>query len=62
MRRSLLVALTFVLGGCATARRQTDAEARAYERGYRRAVQEQYWIIQNQQHRPSAPTTNPTSP
>ena len=38
------------LAGCATPhRRETDAETRGYERGYRQAVQEQYWIIQNQQ-------------
>lgn len=50
------------LAGCATPhRRETDAEARGYERGYRQAVQEQYWIIQNQQRAaaPKPPTERP---
>ena len=45
------------LFGCATPARTTDreaaAEARGYERGYRQAVKEQYWLIQNQQRRPA---------
>ena len=45
------------LVGCATPARQTNreaaAEARGYERGYRQAVKEQYWLIQNQQRRPA---------
>ncbi len=51
MRR---LSLLFLLGlaGCAgPAQRETAAEARGYECGYRQAVQEQYWIIQNQQRR-----------
>jgi uncharacterized protein YceK len=60
MRLSLILAAALALGGCATTRREGDAEARAYERGYRRAVQEQYWIIQNQQCRP--PATDPANP
>ena len=53
--RVLIVLLGFFLGGCATtAQREAAAEARGYERGYRNAVQEQYWIIQQQQRRPSA--------
>jgi hypothetical protein len=60
MRLSSLILLALALGGCATTKRETDAEARAYERGYRRAVQEQYWIIQNQQRRP--PATDPAKP
>ena len=58
MRRSLLLVLALALGGCATAKRQTDAEQKAYERGYRQAVQEQYWIIQNQQRRSPASPAN----
>jgi len=60
MRRSLLLALALALGGCATTKRQADAEQKAYEGGYRQAVQEQYWIIQNQQRRPPAPAANPS--
>jgi uncharacterized protein YceK len=56
MRLSVLLLLLLALSGCATTRRESDAEARGYERGYRQAVQEQYWIIQNQQRRPSATT------
>ena len=56
--------------GCATATRPSDrdaaAEARGYERGYRQAVKEQYWIIQNQQRGTSAPAAtenlNPRQP
>jgi len=52
------------LTGCATTHhREAEAEARGYERGYRQAIKEQYWIIQNQQ-RATAPAsaTNPPSP
>ena len=62
MRPSCLLLLALALSGCATTKRETDAEARGYERGYRQAVQEQYWIIQNQQRRPPAPATEPTNP
>jgi hypothetical protein len=52
------------LSGCATPARPTDrdaaAEARGYERGYRQAVKEQYWLIQNQQRRPAP--AEPTTP
>ena len=51
----ILSLLCLGLTGCATSARQTDreaaAEARGYERGYRQAVKEQYWLIQNQQRR-----------
>lgn len=60
MRASVLLLLLLALSGCATTRREADAEARGYERGYRQAVQGQYWIIQNQQRRPPAP--NPAQP
>ena len=58
MKTFLLIALVCLgLAGCATPPRQTDreaaAEARGYERGYRQAVKEQYWLIQNQQRRPA---------
>jgi uncharacterized protein YceK len=62
MRPSYLLLLVLALGGCATTKRATDAEARGYERGYRQAVQEQYWIIQNQQRRPPATEVNPAQP
>ena len=62
MRLSGLILLALALNGCATTKRETDAEARGYERGYRQAVQEQYWIIQNQQHRPPATEVNPAQP
>lgn len=55
MRLSLFL-LLFAFGGCALPQRQKDAETRGYERGYRQAVKEQYWIIQNQQR-----TLQPTS-
>ena len=46
--RRLLPLLLLTLAGCATPHhRETDAEARGYECGYRQAVKEQYWIIQN---------------
>ena len=60
----MLVCLAFA--GCATPRRQTDreaaAEARGYERGYRQAVKEQYWLIQNQQRRLAPVEPNPATP
>jgi hypothetical protein len=62
MRPSCLVLLALALGGCATTRHEDDAESRGYERGYRQAVQEQYWIIQNQQRLPPAPAANPAKP
>jgi hypothetical protein len=57
MKTVLLIPLLCLgFAGCATSARQTDreatAEARGYERGYRQAVKEQYWLIQNQQRRP----------
>lgn len=59
-RLSLLLALA--LTGCATparlAEREAAAEARGFERGYRQAVKEQYWIIQNRQQQPSEPAKN----
>ena len=58
----LITVLCLMLTGCATtAQREVAAEARGYERGYRQAVKEQYWIIQNQQRRP-APAPNPQKP
>ena len=54
--RRLTPALCLILAGCATApQRDAAAEARGYERGYRQAVKEQYWIIQNQQRAASTP-------
>jgi hypothetical protein len=58
MKTFLLISLICLgLTGCATPARQTDreaaAEARGYEHGYRQAVKEQYWLIQNQQRRPA---------
>ncbi len=51
--RALLLLSTLLLAGCALpsgpSHREIEAEARGYERGYRQAVKEQYWIIQNQQ-------------
>jgi len=63
MRPSCLtLVLCLMLTGCATtAQREAAAEARGYERGYRQAVKEQYWIIQNQQRRPG-PAPNPRNP
>lgn len=60
MRLSLVMCALILLTGCASRKREADAEARAYERGYRQAVKEQYWIIQNQQRPPTPPT--PTKP
>ena len=62
--RTLIVLLCLAFAGCATparlSDRETAAEARGYERGYRQAVKEQYWLIQNQQRRPAP--TEPTTP
>ncbi len=58
--RPSLICLLLLLVGCASPRREPDAEAQAYERGYRQAVKEQYWIIQNQQRTTSVP--NPKTP
>lgn len=55
---SILPFLSLVLAGCSTPRhREIDAEAGGYERGYRQAVKDQYWIIQNQQ-RPIPPSSS----
>ncbi len=59
---SLITGLCLLLAGCASPTREAAAEARGYERGYRQAVNEQYWLIQNQQ-RPSAKAdAKPTNP
>ena len=65
MKIFLLISLICLgLAGCATPARPTDrdaaAEAQGYERGYRQAVKEQYWLIQNQQRRPAP--AEPTTP
>lgn len=61
MRRLLLLS-SLLLAGCATtAEREAAAEARGYERGYRQAVKEQYWIIQRMQRAPAQPA-NPETP
>lgn len=53
--RGVVVLLALALGGCTSmAEREASAEQRGFERGYRHAVQEQYWIIQQQQRRASA--------
>ncbi len=56
MRVSAIL-LLLLLAGCATTKREAQAEARGYERGYAQAVKEQYWILQNQQ-RPAGPAPN----
>lgn len=62
-RSCLAPLLCLAFAGCASPGRLSDreaaAEARGYERGYRQAVKEQYWLIQNQQRRPApaVPTT-----
>ena len=58
MRPSALI-LCLLFAGCASPKRATDAEQKGYERGYRQAVKEQYWILQNQQRMPAP---NPTHP
>ena len=60
MRSTLFSLFTLLLAGCATAKRDTEAEARGYERGYRQATKEQYWIIQNQQRSAPPAVTTPT--
>ncbi len=55
MRLKAMFGVLLLLTGCATARREHEAEARGYERGYAQAVKEQYWIIQRQQRTPAAP-------
>lgn len=54
MRRLSLLFLLGLAGCTSPAQRETAAEACGFERGYRQAVQEQYWIIQNQQRRPAS--------
>lgn len=61
MRPSLLGLLLLLLAGCASPKRENEEETRAYERGYRQAVKEQYWIIQNQQ-RNAVPAVKPPTP
>lgn len=61
MRPSLIACLLLFLAGCASPKRDAEAETHAYERGYRQAVKEQYWIIQRQQRAPAAPA-NPATP
>ena len=64
--RCLTILLCLALAGCATparlSDRETAAEARGYERGYRQAVKEQYWLIQNQQRQPAPAEPNPATP
>ncbi len=57
--RRLTVLLLLALGGCASPARREAAAALDYARGYREAVQEQYWIIQNQQRRAAPAPENP---
>lgn len=58
MSRLLLSFIALLLAGCATQRREADAEARGFERGYGQAIKDQYWIIQNLQRgvTPATPT------
>ena len=59
----ILFALLVIFSGCATPKRDAEAAARDYERGYGQAVKEQYWIIQNQQRAPlPPPAPNPEKP
>lgn len=64
--RYLIVLLCLAFAGCATpvrvSDRETAAEARGFERGYRQAVKEQYWLIQNQQRRPAPTEPNSSHP
>ena len=64
--RRLIPVLCLALAGCTSPARRSDreaaAEARGYEQGYRQAVKEQYWLIQNQQRRPAPAATNPAKP
>ena len=59
MRPFTLSLLTLLLAGCTTPKRDAEAEARGYERGYRQATKEQYWIIQNQQRANPPALPNP---
>lgn len=53
MRTGGLILILLLLGGCMNAgRREAAAEARGFERGYRQAVKEQYWQIQDAQRPP----------
>jgi hypothetical protein len=60
----ILLPLLLALTGCASRpNKDADAESRGYERGYRQAVKEQYWLIQNQQRRPAAASASqPATP
>lgn len=61
--RPLLWCSAIFLTGCATTSRptsrETEAEARGFERGYGQAVKEQYWIIQNQQRQAAVAAPKP---
>lgn len=48
----LLVVLAGGLAGCTSPQRVRQAEEEGYARGYRQAVKEQYWIIQQRQRNP----------
>lgn len=61
MRPFTLSLLTFLLAGCTTPKRDAAAESRGYERGYRQATKEQYWIIQNQQRAVPPALPNPAN-
>ena len=62
MPHRLLLILLLVLTGCASRpAKESEAERRAYERGYGQAVKEQYWILQNQQ-RAMTPAPTPAKP
>ena len=64
--RPLLWCSAILLTGCATTSRptarETEAEARGFERGYGQAVKEQYWIIQNQQRQAPVAASKPPTP
>jgi hypothetical protein len=60
--RGLILCACLFVGGCASGSRESAAEARGYERGYRQAVKEQYWLIQNQQRQPAKAGTEPQKP
>lgn len=64
MRRSrLILCLCALLSGCAMpAARDAAAEVRGYERGYRQAIKEAYWLLQNQQRPPASAAPNPATP
>jgi hypothetical protein len=60
MRTTIMIVFLFLAGCASRAGRENAAERHGYERGYRQAVKEQYWILQAGQRLPAP--TEPSQP